>query len=71
MGKYTVIISGEGPLNTGDDATDARKLTERFVAKLKSKGHEIKTANFSSSDQVSLVTPESKSVAPVAPPAAG
>jgi hypothetical protein len=37
MGNYNLIISGNGPVNTNDE-TDARKLTEKFVADLKAAG---------------------------------
>ena len=51
MGKYTIVISGEGKHHSEDDQqTDANKVALDFVSWLKKEGHIVHSAIFNHAD---------------------
>jgi len=51
MGKYTIVISGEGKHHSPDDQqTDANKVALDFVSWLKKEGHIVHSAIFNHAD---------------------
>lgn len=51
MGKYTIVISGEGKHHSKDDQqTDANKVALDFVSWLKKEGHIVHSAIFNHAD---------------------